>query len=160
MKKFFLPVVSGILASTSLYAQYPSQPPRQSLEKQVVQVSTPLKHTLFSMKQPVRMDEPDFEFDSLNVSYMGSWGFGQSFSVSSDNSGNILFIGSGAGVIILDVTVPSAPVKLSEICPTALATGRLPRVPLLAHGTGVCTITAHRFSAATALRRSVFPAGA
>lgn len=54
------------------------------------------------------------QFDSLNVTYQGSWGFGQSFSMGTNQSGNLKFVGSGAGVIILDVTDPANPVKVSE----------------------------------------------
>ncbi len=54
------------------------------------------------------------QFDSLNVTYQGSWGFGQSFSMGTNQAGNLKFVGSGAGVIILDVTDPSNPVKVSE----------------------------------------------
>jgi len=106
MKKNYILVFLGVLSAISGYAQYSSPASRQPIEMQVVQNSA---------RQPISRDAPAFEFDSLNISYQGSWGFGQSFSISSDTSGNIVFIGSGAGVIILDVTIPSNPVKLSEI---------------------------------------------
>ena len=93
MKKLTMLLILGMLSVPVLQAQRVNYASLQSVSD----------HTLL------------FGFDSLNVSYEGSWGFGQSFSISSDTSGNIVFIGSGAGVIILDVTNPAAPVKLSEI---------------------------------------------
>lgn len=65
--------------------------------------------------QPHLVNAPLFEFDSLDVSYLGSWGFGQSFSMGTNADGTVKFVGSGAGVIILDVTNPASPVKISEI---------------------------------------------
>jgi hypothetical protein len=106
MKKLYILVSLGILSAISGYAQNSSPASCQPLETQGIQNSA---------RQPILRDAPNFGFDSLNVSYQGSWGFGQSFSISSDVTGNIVFIGSGAGVIILDVTIPSNPVKLSEI---------------------------------------------
>jgi hypothetical protein len=60
------------------------------------------------------------DYDSLNMSFTGNWGFGQSFSVSCSPTGDMVFAGSGAGVIIFDATDPYSPVKLSEIHARAL----------------------------------------
>jgi len=88
---------------------------RSQYEMPSEQFSMPKKVNLFSLLQPSSGDEVQFEFDSLNVSYQGSWALGPSYSISCNGQGNIIFIGSGAGVIILDVSVPSDPVKLGEI---------------------------------------------
>jgi hypothetical protein len=133
MKKFNFFVLAGVISALSVFSQNHAQTSRLPLEMQVVQTPSPLKETMFSMKQPVPGDAALFTFDSLNMSYQGTWGFGQSFSIGSDTTGNILFVGSGAGVIILDVSNPSSPVKLSEISTRGLvdaiyydpATGRL-----------------------------------
>ena len=63
------------------------------------------------------------DYDSLNMSFTGNWGFGQSFSVSSSPTGDTVFASSGAGVIIFDATDPYNPVKLSEISARALVDG-------------------------------------
>ncbi|HNX79685.1 MAG TPA: hypothetical protein PKJ24_07370, partial [Prolixibacteraceae bacterium] len=111
-KKYFLLCI-GLLAVMSVAAQSPSGLLR-SLQKYTVQVSVPEKSNVSRLVQPLPPDKPVFDFDSLNVSYQGSWGFGQSFSLGSNAAGTIEFVGSGAGVIILDVTNPASPVKLSE----------------------------------------------
>ena len=96
-------------------AQFNPNNGRTPFEKQDVQVSAPGNINLFTMQQPFPGDETRFEFDSLNVSYQGSWALGQSFSISCNGPGNIVFVGSGAGVLILDVSTPSNPVELGEI---------------------------------------------
>jgi len=64
---------------------------------------------------PPRQFPPDsFYFDSLNVRFMGNWPFGNPYNVAYDSVRNLAFLGSGAGVYILDISDPSNPVKLSE----------------------------------------------
>ncbi len=54
-------------------------------------------------------------FDSLNVRFIGNWPFGGlSDGVASDSARNLMFLGSGGGVYILDVSAPRNPTKLSE----------------------------------------------
>jgi hypothetical protein len=55
-------------------------------------------------------------FDSLNVRFVGNWPFGWSHigALAYDSLRNIVFFGSGGGIYILDVSVPSSPRKLSE----------------------------------------------
>jgi hypothetical protein len=57
-------------------------------------------------------------FDSLNVRFIGNWPFGPSHAVAYDSVRRLVFCGSGGGVYILDLSVPSAPVKLSELVQT------------------------------------------
>jgi hypothetical protein len=64
---------------------------------------------------PLGSDQFLIDFDSLNMSYAGGWSLGQSFSIASSPTGDTVFIGSGAGVIILDATDPYNPVKLAEV---------------------------------------------
>ncbi len=63
------------------------------------------------------------DFDSLNMSFTGNWGFGQSFSISCSPTGDTVFAGSGAGVMVFDATDPYNPVKISEIRARALVDG-------------------------------------
>ena len=104
---FLLPTIAG--------AQFNYHDNRTPFEKRAVQFSMPGNMNMVTLQQPDPGNGPRFAFDSLNVSYQGSWALGQSFSISCNGPGNIVFIGSGAGVIILDVTTPSSPVDLGEI---------------------------------------------
>lgn len=58
--------------------------------------------------------------DSLNVRLVGRWPFGPGFEVYGDTSNNILCFGSGSGVLVFDITDPSNPIKLSQICVNGL----------------------------------------
>jgi len=60
------------------------------------------------------------DFDSLNMSYAGSWSLGPSQCIASSPTGDTVFIGAGAGVIIMDATDPYNPIKLSEVHARAL----------------------------------------
>jgi hypothetical protein len=73
--------------------------------------------------EPVIPQSKVSDFDSLNMSFAGNWGFGQSFSISCSPTGDTVFVGAGAGVIIFDATDPYNPVKLSEIHARALVDG-------------------------------------
>ena len=53
-------------------------------------------------------------YDSLNVRYVGGWPFGPSWTVAVDSVRDYVFLGSGGGVYILDVSDPHWPVKVSE----------------------------------------------
>ncbi len=52
-------------------------------------------------------------FDSLNVRRVGAWPFGPSYTVLVQ--GNLVFLGSGGGVVVLDVSDPSNPQRVGEI---------------------------------------------
>lgn len=52
---------------------------------------------------------------SSNVAEVGRWAFGPAIAVSYDASRNVVFLGSGGGLFVLDVTVPTMPVKLAEL---------------------------------------------
>ncbi|HLO91499.1 MAG TPA: T9SS type A sorting domain-containing protein [Lentimicrobium sp.] len=114
MKKHYFLLFFALLLGMAVNAQS-SSGALQSVQKFKMELSSP-DHSLISREvQPLTTKNPLIDFDSLNVTYQGSWGFGQSFSIGSNSAGTIDFIGSGAGVIILDVSNPAIPVKLSEI---------------------------------------------
>jgi hypothetical protein len=54
-------------------------------------------------------------FDSSNVSWKGNFPFGSAFGLGMSSSGDLIFVGSGGGIYVTDVTDPSNPVVLSEI---------------------------------------------
>ena len=54
------------------------------------------------------------DFDSLNVSFIGNWPYGPSFTVSYDEVRQHIFLGSGCGVFILNAVDPSQPIRVSE----------------------------------------------
>lgn len=116
MKKQWVTLFCLILALPYFAgAQFDPREGRTPFERQAVEVSTHENVNMFTLHKPLPADTTRFEFDSLNVSYQGSWALGQSFSISCNGPGNIVFAGSGAGVIILDVSTPSSPVELGEI---------------------------------------------
>lgn len=59
-------------------------------------------------------------YDSLNMQYAGGWSLGQSFCIASNEAGDLVFAGSGAGVILFNAADPYNLVKLSEIHARAL----------------------------------------
>jgi hypothetical protein len=113
MKKHYYLMCLGILVVMGLAAQN-SVKEFQPLQKRTIRITSPERSNISRVVQPLHTDNPMFDFDSLNVSYQGSWGFGQSFSVRSNAGGALEFVGSGSGVIILDITHPDIPEKLSE----------------------------------------------
>jgi len=66
---------------------------------------------------PVRCQEvlQGKELDSLNARFVGSWPFGESWALALDSVRNIAFLGSGGGVLAIDITNPSSLRKLGEI---------------------------------------------
>jgi len=115
MKTFFTCLLLMLALPSILIAQVSMRDNREPVEMQPVQIAIPGNPNLFTKEQPLPGMGGRFAFDSLNVSYQGSWALGQSFSNSCDGPGNIIFVGSGAGVIILDVTNPSNPITLGVV---------------------------------------------
>jgi hypothetical protein len=60
------------------------------------------------------------DYDSLNMAYAGSWSFGNSYSVLSSPTGDTLFVGSGAGIMVFLASDPYALVKVGEVHARAL----------------------------------------
>jgi len=54
-------------------------------------------------------------FDSLNMTFVGNWPFGSTSCVAIDSTRNVVFLGSGGGIIVLNVQDPSNPQKIGEI---------------------------------------------
>lgn len=54
-------------------------------------------------------------FDSSNVSWKGNYPFGSAFGLGMSSSGDLVFVGSGGGIYVTDVTNPLNPVIVSEI---------------------------------------------
>ena len=57
----------------------------------------------------------DSGYDSLNVRFVGNWPFGPSYAVAVDEERELVYLGSGGGVYILDVSDPGSPVKVSAL---------------------------------------------
>jgi len=70
---------------------------------------------------------PDYReilsYDSLNMRFVGNWGQGSSYSILAAENENILFIGAGAAVKIMDMEDLENPVELSVINARALVDG-------------------------------------
>lgn len=115
MKNLYILFLFAVIGLGVCNAQIAYQTDDHGNQLLVMPASSPINETIFSQIDPLQSDDLQFVFDSLNVTYKGSWAFGQSFSIGCNSSGNIVFVGSGAGIILLDVSIPSMPVKLSEI---------------------------------------------
>ncbi|MEO0068600.1 MAG: hypothetical protein ABIK23_05660, partial [candidate division WOR-3 bacterium] len=59
-----------------------------------------------------------FGQDSLNCRQIGSWPFGPAYAIALDTERNLVFLGSGYGVIVFDITRPDSLVKISEAIKT------------------------------------------
>jgi hypothetical protein len=55
------------------------------------------------------------DFDSSNVSFKGNYPFSYSYALAMSPEGDLVFIGSGGGIFVTDVSDPQNPVVLSEI---------------------------------------------
>jgi hypothetical protein len=55
------------------------------------------------------------DFDSSNVSFRGNYPFSISYSLAMSPAGDLVFVGSGGGIYITDVSDPNNPVVLSEV---------------------------------------------
>ena len=79
-----LPTILMLIAMIPIIAisQIHPEGNRFPIERQPVRVSMPEKVNFFTQQPPFMGTSDRFEFDSLNVSYLGSWALGQSFSIS------------------------------------------------------------------------------
>jgi hypothetical protein len=55
------------------------------------------------------------DFDSSNVSFKGNFPFSVSYAFSMSPEGDLVFVGSGGGIFVTDVSDPQNPVVLSEV---------------------------------------------
>ncbi|MBT3755149.1 MAG: T9SS type A sorting domain-containing protein [Candidatus Cloacimonetes bacterium] len=70
----------------------------------------------FNLREPL-------DYDSTNVSFEGNWPFGYSYSISSNEELDLVFVGSGGGVLVTDVSDPENPVIISEVRARSLVDG-------------------------------------
>ncbi len=55
------------------------------------------------------------DFDSSNVSFKGNFPFSYCYALAMSSEGDLVFVGSGGGLYVTDVSDPQNPVILSEI---------------------------------------------
>lgn len=55
------------------------------------------------------------DFDSSNTSFKGNFPFSYSYALAMSPEGDLVFVGSGGGIYVIDVTNPQNPVILSEV---------------------------------------------
>ena len=62
-------------------------------------------------------DEPltVIDFDSSNASFKGNYPFSVSYALGMSSEGDLVFVGSGGGIYVTDVSDPQNPVILSEV---------------------------------------------
>lgn len=54
-------------------------------------------------------------YDSLNMSFLGNWSMGVSYSLAYSGLGNIFLIGTGGAVMVIDAANPANPQQISVI---------------------------------------------
>ena len=54
-----------------------------------------------------------FQTDDFNVRFLGNWPFGPSYAVALN--GNHVYLGSGGGIYVLNISNPAVPIKIAEI---------------------------------------------
>lgn len=54
-------------------------------------------------------------YDSLNMTFLGNWPLGVSYSLIYSGAGNIFMLGTGGGVMVIDATNPANPQTISVI---------------------------------------------
>lgn len=59
--------------------------------------------------------ERALDYDSLNMTFLGNWPMGVSYSLIYSGVDNIFMLGTGGGVMVLDVTDPANPLTISVI---------------------------------------------
>ncbi|HEY6906677.1 MAG TPA: hypothetical protein VI230_04375, partial [Ignavibacteriaceae bacterium] len=101
-----------LLLTYSAYAQF--YPPRAG---EVSSVKVNKAEFINSMRSGNTI--PDaleaLNFDSSNVSFKGNYPFSVSYSLAMSPTDDLVFVGSGGGIYVTDVTDPQNPVILSEI---------------------------------------------
>ena len=55
------------------------------------------------------------DFDSSNASFKGNYPFSYSYALAMSPEGDLVFVGSGGGIYVTDVSDPQNPVVLSEV---------------------------------------------
>jgi len=55
------------------------------------------------------------DFDSSNTSFKGNFPFSYSYALAMSPEGDLVFVGSGGGIYVTDVSDPQNPVVLSEV---------------------------------------------
>lgn len=55
------------------------------------------------------------DYDSLNMSFLGNWPLGLSYSLAYAGIDNIFLVGSGGGIIVVDASDPANPQEISVI---------------------------------------------
>lgn len=75
--------------------------------------------TLFLVLSPPLWAEGVFpshmDSDSLNVRLICRWPYGPSYAVAADTLRELLFLGSGGGIYVLDISDPANPIRISQI---------------------------------------------
>jgi hypothetical protein len=114
MKKFYF-LLALILISSLAIAQrageFGQTPDSKTFTQNALEVASPF-------------NQPDFReilgHDSLNMRFVGNWGQGSSYNLLAAENEEILFLGAGAAVKIMDVSDLAYPVQLSVLNARAL----------------------------------------
>ncbi|OYT16310.1 MAG: hypothetical protein B7C24_08390 [Bacteroidetes bacterium 4572_77] len=84
------------------------------LNQKVPQAGEFIENTPSSPEQN-KYSKGELGYDSLGMSFQGNWPLGSANNIISSITGDTVFIASGGGVIILDITNPETPQVISEV---------------------------------------------
>lgn len=122
MKKLYI-LIFALLAANICMAQPELKPVPGGLELQSREVLRPdlTGYSFYeTMKQGYYSQDRALEWDSLNMTFKGNWPLGQSLSMTYTGVDEIFLVGSGGGVLLVDVADPENPVVISTIKARAL----------------------------------------
>jgi hypothetical protein len=117
MKKFYLlSLLFLVMIAGFSQAEYVALPGGTELVKHEISAPDQTNYSFYDViKNGNWNPNRELDFDSLNMTFKGSWPLGQSFSLSYSGNGNIFLVGSGAGVIVLDASDPANPQEKSLV---------------------------------------------
>jgi hypothetical protein len=106
-------VLISLLLTTYLYAQSNLPQAGEILTNDISKTEL-----IKMMRSGIPLADEPFElinFDSSNASFKGNYPFSVSYALAMSPEGDLVFIGSGGGIYVTDVSNPQNPVVLSEV---------------------------------------------
>jgi hypothetical protein len=111
MKKFLLILTFLFAAYLNAQSLLPKAGEYLSDETDIIEL---IKNTM--PKTPYNNEKLSvIDFDSSNTSFKGNYPFSYSYALTMSPEGDLVFVGSGGGIYVTDVSDPQNPVILSEV---------------------------------------------
>jgi hypothetical protein len=122
MRKFYIFMVLLHMAAIGL-AQVEINPFPGSLETRSHEIVRPdLSGFTFNdiLKNGNYQLNRALDYDSLNMTFLGNWPMGQSYTLAYSGIDNLFLVGAGGAVMIVDATEPASPEVISTVRARAL----------------------------------------